>query len=225
MESVKLSPEQERALGVFMSNYSSFYQATIIPVDDLTVDNVTIQNSVMYVVGRIGRKTLPHDPDWIWNQTKSKVTVNFAPREQVILAKLNPRKHSKSSSDSQHPSYKLWDCEIISDRTQGAQIHFLWVEKGKANAWSSPPLVKSPSSEKSEPPSIEITPSPTPTPASNTVVSPISTSFDEIDIRDLSFLKDFIEPQLASQFGWLDNLPSNTPKPDVNGNGNSRHSW
>lgn|ERR1712100_27502 len=223
MDRVKLSPEQERALDVFLSNYSSFYQATFIPIDNLTVDNVTIQNSVMYVIGRIGRKTLPHDPDWIWNQTKSKVTVNFAPNEQVILTKLNPRKHSKSSSDSQHPSYKLWDCEIISERTQGSQIHFLWVEKGKANAWSPAPLVKSPSSEKSEPPSIEITPSSTPGSPGNTVVSPRSTSSDEIDIRDLSFLKDFIEPQLASQFGWLDNLPGSTPKPDFNSN--ARHSW
>ena len=204
-----LKPEHERMVNVFLSNFSCFdsYQATII--EHISIEDVVTHNNTLFVLGKVGRKTLPHEPAWVWNQSKSKTKIVLNPYEQIILAKLNPRKHSKSSAGSLRPPYKLWDCEIHSPRTKGKEIHFLWVEKGKESA-NSPVLFQQVFDFKNEVPNCttewEMRFNNFPT--SRKCIQPKesvteSSAYNkDLNILDFSFLKDFVEPQIASQFGW-----------------------
>ena len=161
----KLKPEHDRMVDVFLTNFAYFDSNEVCFIEDISVDDVITQNNSLFVMGKVGGKTLPHEPDWVWNQSKSKMKIVLNPYECVTLAKLNPRKHSKSRKDTVRPTYKLWDCNTFSPRTKGKEVHFLWVEKGKELNVSS---------------------------ANN----------KDLNILDFSFLKDFVEPHIALQFGW-----------------------
>ena len=181
----RLTPEQRRVLEVFLKYFQSFHQSQVQVINDLSVDDVTIENSAWFVLGNIGRKSLPHDSDWIWNQSKPKVNIPINSTEHIIITKLNPRKYNKSTEETIRPKYKLWDCEIISPRfSKDTPIHFIWVEKGKPNPYGS---------------------------CLNDITFDTKWIFEEdknssedLHIQDFSFLKDFIEPHLALQFGWLE---------------------
>ena len=60
-----LKPEHERMVNVFLSNFACFdsYQATII--EHISIDDVVTHNNTLFVLGKVGRKTLPHEPDWV----------------------------------------------------------------------------------------------------------------------------------------------------------------
>ena len=128
----KLSPEHTRLLEVFNHYYSLYNQSTIVFASDLTIEDVTYEDSYLFVFGVLGRKSLPHPAEWIWNQSKSKHTIQIRDNLKINVTKWNPRK-SKVSKGNIRPGYKLWICEIISHDTKGSHVNFLWVEKGKEN--------------------------------------------------------------------------------------------
>mmetsp|Transcript_51 Transcript_51/g.79 ORF Transcript_51/g.79 Transcript_51/m.79 type:complete len:180 (+) Transcript_51:233-772(+) len=97
---------------------------------------------------------------------------------EIILTKLSPR---KLAGVEQCPSYKLWICEILNSVTP---LFFIWCEKGKPDIFSPPPMIK---------------PKRT---------SPRREGGDPIAIEDLAFLRDFIDPTLARQFGWIRGEPT-----------------
>lgn len=180
MKMNKLTPEQERALDICVNNLSNFTRSEITPVAQLKIEQVSIANSQLFVDGKVNRKTLPHEAGWLWNQTKSKVEITINDHEKVIMAKFNPRKHPKAGIYSQ-PSYKLWVCQIISKTKSfdNSQLNFLWVEKGKKDKFAPPPLVKKGTSP--QPP------------------------VQELKLSDLSFLGEFVTPEVACQLGWEQN--------------------
>ena len=180
----KLTPEQERTLRVFNNNYPNLKHSEIFHVGDVNLDQITITNSKIFVEGKISRKTLPHETHWLWNQSKSKVVVTLNHHESVVITKFNPRRLPKSMLA--HPSFKLWACEINSPRVH-SQISLVWCEKGKETPWSPAPLVRSPVSP----------PQPISSPSIN------QEDPDMVLLSDLSFLRDFIDPNVAVQFGWI----------------------
>merc|ERR1712224_318339 len=123
----KLSPEHTRLLEVFNHYYSLYNQSTIVFASDLTIEDATYEDSYLFVFGVLGRKSLPHPAEWIWNQSKSKHTIQIRDNLKINVTKWNPRK----SKGNIRPSCKLWICEIISHDTKGSHVNFLWVEKGK----------------------------------------------------------------------------------------------
>ena len=186
----QLTPEQERVLQVFQNHYATAdLNNDVIPLNNVDVDQITVVDSKLFVEGKVSRKSLPHETDWVWNQTKSKVSVTLNEQESVVIAKLNPRKHSKSVGT--HPSYKLWACEIQSPKTEGHVISMLWCEKGKETIWSAPPLVRPHRRRRttiSQPPSS-------------------TTTSNDLQLSDFAFLGRFVEPHIATQFGWTDEEP------------------
>lgn len=176
MNKNKLTPEQDRALDVCINGLNNFNRAEIIPVSHLQIEQVSIENTKLFVDGRVNRKSLPHELGWLWNQTKSKVEVKVNDNERVIMAKFNPRKHPKSGIYSQ-PSYKLWVCQIISKtKSFDSQLNFLWVEKGKKDIFAPAPLVKKGAKTIQQSP--------------------------ELKLSDFSFLGEFVSPEVAFQLGW-----------------------
>ena len=90
----------------------------------------------------------------------------------VIITKQTPRKLDRTD---RCPSYKLWMFEVVHS---AGPLYFIWCEKGKADIYASPPMARIRS------------------PRQNNHQS------DPIAVEDLAFLKDFIDPSLAIQFGW-----------------------
>ena len=121
---------------MYQRNAEAFTGA--ISLQALDINHITIANSQVFVVGNVNRKTLPREADWMWHQSKSKITTPIR-GGQIIMTKLNPRKVKGSSLPC--PSYKLWVCQIIDGRSRG-ELNFLWCEKGKINSSAFPPLVK-----------------------------------------------------------------------------------
>merc|ERR1711879_212482 len=138
-------------------------------------------NSQIFVRGRVNRKTLPHEKSWLWNQSKSKTVVPLNETESVTIAKFNPRKHPRTTIKSQ-PAYKLWVCQITSPNELYQNLHFLWIEKGKESEAAAPPLVK-------------------------TVKQPKKKSCT-LKLSEFSFLREFMDPQVACQLGWYETTPS-----------------
>ena len=172
-----LSPEHKRFLDVFSFQYQFYNRASMIFVVDLTLDDVTIEDTRMFVHGKVGRRNLPHPLGWVWNQSKSKVTVQFSSSESLVITKWNPRK-TQSAFGNSRPAYKLWVCGVHSPKTKGTNLHFIWVEKGRETLYSIPSLMKEIDFYTEE------------------------RTDKEIALKDLYFLKDFIEPHLAIEFGW-----------------------
>jgi len=171
-----LTPEQNRTVKVFTKNAQRAAGTKTLPLSAVNLDDVTIANSQIFVIGDVNRKTLPREQHWMWHQSKSRVTTEI-PNGRLILTKLNPRKLKETSKVC--PSYKLWICQIL-DVTSKGDVHFVWCEKGKFNKWSAPPTTKRGKTEKKE-----------------------QQSSDTISIDDFAFLRDFVSEAVAMELGWM----------------------
>lgn len=192
-----LTPEQQRATSVFRESYEKFDLQTAFPVRSLNLDQVTISNVMLFVEGRINRRTLPHETHWAWNQSKSKVQFSMEDGTQVKFAKLNPRR--VKSNNIGLPSYKLWVFEVESPKiTSSNSIFFLWCEKGKASSDAEPPLVQETSRGHKKP-----------------KLQEPQQSTEEISVAQFAFLADFIDPEIASQLGWISPRTSSDQSPET----------
>ena len=185
-----LTPEQQRAISIFLECYKNYSADQVIVVRDLTMDELVISDAKLFVEGRINRRTLPHQNHWAWNQSKSKVQFSLEGGGQVKFAKLNPRR--VKTTDAGLPSYKLWVFEVESPNiTIHSSLFFLWCEKGKTSVDADPPLVQETRGSKKS--------------KSQDVQQPT----EEITVDQFAFLADFIDPEIASQLGWI---TSSSPK-------------
>ena len=172
----RLSPEQTKAFDVFKESLPSSDQ---LSVNKILPEHVFLTNSRIFVYGKIGRKSLPRDVHWVWNQSKSQKTIKLNGSD-VTLYKLNPRKNSKDPN-LRYPAYKLWVFTIKAPSGDVADnINFLWCEKGRTSMSAPEPLV------------------PVQTPIGR--IHP-----EEISLNQLVFLKEFMEPASAQYFFGIGN--------------------
>jgi hypothetical protein len=174
---VKLTPEQSRAYRVFQESVPH-YGELVVP--HITLNHITVQNSRVFVKEKIARKSLPHENHWVWNQSKPQQCVEYSKEYSVIMYKLNPRKNAACNAQHRCPAYKLWVFilrPVQANSASSTPMNFLWCEKGKDTANSPAPLVPL-----------------------NTAIGRINP--EEISLTELSFLKDFMDRDVATQFGW-----------------------
>ena len=126
-----LSPEHKRLIEVFSFQYQFYNRSSMTFVVDLTVDDVTIEDTRMFVHGKIGRRNLPHSLGWVWNQSKSRKSAILSNNTNVDFYKLCTRKRDPGDNEFQSPGYKLWKFEIKKPNSE--QIVVLWCEKGTAS--------------------------------------------------------------------------------------------
>lgn len=172
---MNLSPEQKRALAVFMECYLSFNSNSVIPSGQLSLNSLTVSGTHCFVKGPVNRKIIPHESYWIWNQSKCRVHKKLQEGLEIHFAKLNPRRVNRDSTKKGLPSYKLWIFEVKSV-VHYESLHFCWCEKGKSSLNAIPPFVR----EKNK-----------------------LDDCDEISVDQLSFLVDFVDKEVAFQLGWL----------------------
>lgn len=123
-----LSPEQQRALSVFLKSLSEY--------DSLSL--VTIPRSVLptdfrcIMKGRIPKNALVCDDHWSWNQSNAKIRTVTDNNLEVIIQKLNPRK--KPDTTLKRPSYKIWILAFRKVDDVCEPELFIWCEKGLSPA-------------------------------------------------------------------------------------------
>src|SRR3990167_5939646 len=162
---VHLTPEQQQAERVFQT-YRSHQEQLL--VNGITEDHLKT-GSKIFVKGRIGRTSLPHEKHWVWNQSKAQKVIEETEEYEIILKKLNPRKKIRTQQQS-FPPFKLWVVVIRNkDAERENDMNFIWCEKGN-------PDPENPEQERELPP---------------IPIVPISS------IHDLSFLITFMEPHVA----------------------------
>lgn|SRR3990167_9464829 len=127
-ESAKLTPEQRKAIQMFRS---CTIQQSSLQVERILIEHVTTTDCKIFVTGKIGRKSLPHDPHWVWNQSKAQITIESTSTHEIIMKKLNPRKKHKNQPQG-YPSYKLWVFVIkhLCGQEVRDNLNFIWCEKG-----------------------------------------------------------------------------------------------
>ena len=125
---IKLSPEQRKAIEVFETAIN--YQESLT-VPKISEEHVSVTGSRIFVVGKIGRKSLPHEHHWVWNQSKAQQTIENSNTHEIVMYKLNPRKKNKSQIQG-YPSYKLWVFVMKSKFGEAKyNTNFIWCERGK----------------------------------------------------------------------------------------------
>lgn len=119
-----LSPEQQRALSVFMNSLAEY--------DALSL--VTIPRSVLptdfrcILKGKIPKNALVCDEHWSWNQSNAKIRTVTDNGLEIIIQKLNPRK--KPETTLKRPSYKIWILAFRKTTDVADPELFVWCEKG-----------------------------------------------------------------------------------------------
>jgi len=119
-----LSPEQQRALSVFLKSLSEYDSLSLIkiPCSVLPTDFRCIMK------GKIPKNALVCEDHWSWNQSNAKIRTVTDNGLEVIIQKLNPRK--KPETMLKRPSYKIW---ILAFRKTTDEVDpelFVWCEKG-----------------------------------------------------------------------------------------------
>ena len=127
MRSSEYTPEQRKAILKFREALIYQHKLFVTQVED---EHVSSTGSTIFVKGRIGRLSLPHEDHWVWNQSKAQITVEESKDYEVVLKKLNPRRKN-SQQKTMHPSYKLW-VVVIKDKhgDRDSDMNFIWCEKG-----------------------------------------------------------------------------------------------
>src|SRR3990167_2464698 len=143
MRSTAWTPEQIKAVKVF---HKSRHLQEQLKVTRIKEEHVSKTGSMVFYRGRIGRRSLPHEPHWVWNQCKAQKVLEATEDHEIVLKKLNPRKKSKDNSIP-FPNYKVW-VFVIKERLGNREfdLNFLWCEKGNAKDKNeeepfNPPLV------------------------------------------------------------------------------------
>ena len=124
----ELSPEQQKALQTFQEALNLRDQLT---VQELKPEHVALTGSKIFITGKIGRGTLPHQEFWVWNQSKAQKVLEDNDQYSTVLKKLNPRKKLKDQQES-FPSYKLWVITTkYKNKSESENRNFIWCEKGE----------------------------------------------------------------------------------------------
>ena len=118
--SQKITPEQQRAVQVLLfnlPNWKEYYQPEL--------------SSSMFPTNFMAFSTepfhkLPHDDTWIWNQSNAKVTTELDQYHECTLQKMNTRKRKNCPKA---PSFKIW-LFALNKKNQPSHLYFLWCEKG-----------------------------------------------------------------------------------------------
>jgi len=119
-----LSPEQQRALSVFMNSLSEYDSLSLvkIPRSVLPTDFRCI------LKGKIPKNALVCDEHWSWNQSNAKIRTVTDNGLEIIIQKLNPRK--KPETTLKRPSYKIWILAFRKTTDVTDPELFVWCEKG-----------------------------------------------------------------------------------------------
>lgn len=193
-----ISPEQQRALSVLHSNLKKWKE---LQRDKEFDRKVLTTNYVCF--STVAFKDLPRKNTWVWNQSNAKIKVQLTENCIVTFQKMNTRKRKDAPKP---PSHKLWVFTIDSiSNDLPKKLFFIWCEKGVAKTFNL---------------NYSSAPSIIPGGCRFTVIDHknselIHSSFErshftpsenrnslELSVADLSFLKPFIEPTIAQEFGW-----------------------
>merc|ERR1719262_669932 len=178
MTSSKITPEQQRAIQVLLLNlphWKEYYQ----PEVGSEFAQIPMFASNFMAFSTEPFRKLPHDDTWIWNQSNAKVTTELDQYHECTLQKMNTR----------------------NKKNQPSHLYFLWCEKGVSQKQQMAPIISQndlqcidnytvyPQTQY-----VEYT-------KSSHEYYPTQESFD-ITLDDLSFLRPFMDQEVASEFGW-----------------------
>ena len=123
----KITPEQQQAIEVFRK---SMEMKDSLTVDKVNFEHIANTGSRIFVIGKIGRKSLPNEHYWVWNQSNAQIVVEQNVDHDIIMKKLNPRKKSRTQLQA-IPSYKIWVFVIKSKWSDPKEnLNFIWCERG-----------------------------------------------------------------------------------------------
>lgn len=179
MHRSKLTREQRNAIQVYHDNESKLDQ--LMPYSSLLKNDGTLlpTNFVAFSYLPILKSSIPKEKSWSWNQSNIKIFVTIDANTTISLKKLSPRRLGNEAGDN--PSFKIWLYEIIKCSNK---CYFVWCEKGREATYpviDTGPLVV----------------------ANKGLETPIGTIFpQQLSLQSLSFLKDFVDKNTASELGW-----------------------
>eukprot|EP00012_Vannella_robusta_P002775 CAMPEP_0206185818 /NCGR_PEP_ID=MMETSP0166-20121206/2035_1 /ASSEMBLY_ACC=CAM_ASM_000260 /TAXON_ID=95228 /ORGANISM="Vannella robusta, Strain DIVA3 518/3/11/1/6" /LENGTH=211 /DNA_ID=CAMNT_0053601087 /DNA_START=35 /DNA_END=670 /DNA_ORIENTATION=+ len=211
MSSTKITPEQQRAIQVLLlnlPNWKEFYQPEL-------ANNMFPTNFMAFSTEPFHK--LPHDETWIWNQSNAKVTTELDQYHECTLQKMNTRKRKNCPKA---PSFKIW-LFALNKKHHPSHLYFLWCEKGlpsknqvhfpesmNNNSYSSASLSPMSFYEDTKPHFENQNLCNNQQYFCNNNQSMFDTDmFDEqsqpICLDDLSFLRPFMEQDVAMELGWF----------------------
>src|SRR3990167_1410002 len=82
----KITPEQQQAIEVFRK---SMEMKDSLTVDKVNFEHIANTGSRIFVIGKIGRKSLPNEHYWVWNQSNAQIVVEQNVDHDIIMKKLN----------------------------------------------------------------------------------------------------------------------------------------
>ena len=182
---MNFSPEQEKAYSVLKENLPIYHS--------LIVDNFSSKpfetNYKAFSRKPILKESLPHESWWVWNQSNAKVERWLNENIKVTMQKFNPRK--RAGYREKKASYKLW-LFCLTNKRMEHQLSFLWCEKGVPSVNSFLTVDTPLFFDSFDPCVIQAEPE----------IQYMDIE-DTVTLDSLSFLKSFVDPNTAAQFGWF----------------------
>lgn len=210
----KITPEQQQAIDIFRQSLKIKDQ---LMVPRVRFEHISSSDCKIFVVGKIGRKSLPNEHYWVWNQSNAQIVIDQTVDYEIVVKKLNPRKKIRTQTQT-IPPFKIW-VFVINNKWNDPKenLNFIWCERGQSSAPSSPisPISRTPSPISPNSPISPISPhiqpnllSIEPILANNRVTRPAEETFTvqtvAVSLPDLSFLSTFMEPACANEiFGTV----------------------
>jgi len=183
------SPEQEKAYAVLKECLPSYQQYLVdsLPPKPLETNYRAFSKRVIL------KENLPHESWWVWNQSNAKVERWLNENIKVTIQKFNPRK--RAGYREKKASYKLW-LYSLSNKSLEHQLSFVWCEKGVSNS-----SLNFEAFEPFECSSMDVD-------MMDYDYTDAEISFldmlngEDVTLQSLSFLKTFVSPKVAAEFGW-----------------------
>ena len=180
-----LSPEQTRAITKleFALPLVDLFVIPRLP----TVENLCVTDKILFIPDNLSTTDIPRAKHWLWNQSRARQQRSSESGDvSLSFYKLNTRaaKHSRGPS----PPYKMWVFNLLR-RGDNKVISFVWCEKGikdseiKENIDFQMKLNMDFSMDLNMGIEMEM-------------------DIDFIDVKELAFLKPFIEEHYAEELGW-----------------------
>ena len=217
MQPANLSPEQRKAIKVLQDCLPQWQQYLC---QDITEIDICHTNFKGFTLQRISYSDLQHGKNWTWNQSNSKKKIHLDNDICVIVQKFNTRRKRKTVIAG-GVIFKMWMFTVFKQTESCFLGVFVWCEKGNP-APESVPRVPAPSQSIFKPsdassasqnyfkaqeprneaffPETKVNSWETTSLAEGGIV--LNSDELKITLDDLSFLSEFIDPQLASTFGW-----------------------
>lgn len=202
VEASPISPEQKRAMIIMLEALPlrRKYAKT-----NLSVEDVCTQGNFFFTTSSLFPPHIPHGKEWAWNQSRTKLEFKLGNILEGTLRKLNVR--GKNGSIIPFANCKIWTFDIVlGDREDTS---FFWCEKGLSSKSSSCrssrehalPVRTHSHGREILGPHLN----------SNQPIATCEGDFfpsedqetPEITLADLSFLKEFVRPITAREFGWV----------------------